>query len=127
MTGRMLPGDSPGLRKQRGAFFTPPPIAEYLAKWGVGGRADAKVLDPTSGEGVFVLKATAFQIAATKSLCMLTTLKLISSPRTNCTITTVMIRLANNSRIGISLMSNSIATNVTDAEFARRKANWKPP
>lgn len=57
MTARLLPGDSLGLRKQRGAFFTPPPIAEYLAKWGIGGRADAKVLDPTSGEGVFVLAA----------------------------------------------------------------------
>jgi len=53
----LAPLDSPALRKQRGAFFTPPAIAEYLAKWGIGGRADAKVLDPTSGEGVFVLAA----------------------------------------------------------------------
>jgi len=49
--------DSPKLRKQRGAFFTPPPIADFLAAWATGGRADARVLDPTCGEAVFLLAA----------------------------------------------------------------------
>ncbi|MDA0163142.1 N-6 DNA methylase [Solirubrobacter ginsenosidimutans] len=54
---RILPGDSPALRKQRGAFFTPFEIADFTAGWAVAGRPDAKVLDPTSGEGVFLLAA----------------------------------------------------------------------
>lgn len=49
--------DSPNLRKQRGAFFTPPPIADFLAAWATGGRPDARVLDPTCGEAVFLLAA----------------------------------------------------------------------
>jgi adenine-specific DNA-methyltransferase len=52
-----FPADSAFLRKRRGAFFTPPPIADYLARWGLAGRPDARVLDPTCGEGVFLLAA----------------------------------------------------------------------
>ena len=44
-------------RKQRGAFFTPPAIADFLAAWAIGDNADARVLDPTSGEGVFLRSA----------------------------------------------------------------------
>lgn len=53
----LLPGDSPGLRKQRGAFFTPYEIADFTAGWALADRADSRVLDPTSGEGVFLLAA----------------------------------------------------------------------
>jgi adenine-specific DNA-methyltransferase len=53
----LLPGDSPELRKQRGAFFTPYEIADFTAGWALAGRADSRVLDPTSGEGVFLLAA----------------------------------------------------------------------
>lgn len=53
----LLPGDNPGLRKERGAFFTPAPIADFLAAWATGGRPDARVLDPTCGEAVFLLAA----------------------------------------------------------------------
>jgi len=53
----MLPGDSSPLRKQRGGFFTPYEIAEFTAGWALGGRSDARILDPTSGEGVFLLAA----------------------------------------------------------------------
>lgn len=54
----MLPGDSADLRKQRGAFFTPYPIADYLARWALAGAGDERtILDPTSGEGVFLLAA----------------------------------------------------------------------
>ncbi|MBW0010663.1 MAG: SAM-dependent DNA methyltransferase, partial [Pseudonocardiales bacterium] len=51
------PGDSPALRKERGAFFTPPEIADYLADWAVGGDRDARILDPTCGEAAFLLSA----------------------------------------------------------------------
>lgn len=43
-------------RKDRGAFFTPPGIAEFLAAWAVRDPAD-RVLDPTCGESVFLLAA----------------------------------------------------------------------
>lgn len=44
-------------RKARGAFFTPPAIADFLAWWAVGNDPNAKVLDPTCGEAVFLLAA----------------------------------------------------------------------
>src|ERR1700730_6946993 len=48
--------DPATLRKARGAFFTPPPIAEFLSRWAIR-AADARVLDPTCGEAVFLLAA----------------------------------------------------------------------
>jgi adenine-specific DNA methylase len=54
---RFLTGDSPSLRKQRGAFFTPAAIADFLAAWATAGRSDARILDPTCGEAVFLLAA----------------------------------------------------------------------
>jgi adenine-specific DNA methylase len=50
-------GDTGTLRKERGAFFTPPAIADYLARWAVLDQNDAKILDPTCGEAVFLLAA----------------------------------------------------------------------
>src|SRR6266700_4192803 len=44
-------------RKARGAFFTPPTIANFLARWAIHGNPSARVLDPTCGEGVFLLAA----------------------------------------------------------------------
>ncbi len=44
-------------RKARGAFFTPPEIAEFLAAWAVHRNPTARVLDPTCGEAVFLLSA----------------------------------------------------------------------
>jgi adenine-specific DNA-methyltransferase len=55
--------DTPALRKARGAFFTPPAIADYLAEWAVEGDAGATVLDPTCGEAVF-LEAAGRRLAA---------------------------------------------------------------
>jgi adenine-specific DNA-methyltransferase len=43
-------------RKARGAFFTPPAIAKFLAKWAVEGP-ESRILDPTCGEAVFLLAA----------------------------------------------------------------------
>lgn len=47
---------SPLAEKARGAFFTPPAIAEYLTRWAIKDPS-AKVLDPTCGEAVFLLAA----------------------------------------------------------------------
>lgn len=44
-------------RKARGAFFTPPAIAHFLADWAIGKNPKAQVLDPTCGDGVFLLAA----------------------------------------------------------------------
>ena len=44
-------------RKARGAFFTPKPIADFLAGWAVDGDRNARVLDPTCGEAVFLQAA----------------------------------------------------------------------
>lgn len=49
--------DVPELRRARGAFFTPEPIAAHLASWAVRADPGAKVLDPTCGEAVFLLAA----------------------------------------------------------------------
>ncbi len=49
--------DTAELRKARGAFFTPKPIADYLAAWAVEDDPAATVLDPTCGEAVFLQSA----------------------------------------------------------------------
>jgi adenine-specific DNA methylase len=43
-------------RKERGAFFTPPAIADYLVRWAVR-TPDTRVLDPTCGDGSFLTAA----------------------------------------------------------------------
>lgn len=55
-------------RKARGAFFTSPAIANFLSRWAIHGNRDAHVLDPTSGEGVFL-------VAAAQELCRLGTVE----------------------------------------------------
>lgn len=50
-------GDSEEHRKERGAFFTPLSIAAFLAEWAVLDQPDAKVMDPTCGEAVFLVSA----------------------------------------------------------------------
>jgi adenine-specific DNA-methyltransferase len=52
-----LVDDFPHLRKARGAFFTPPAIADFLASWAIDEDPTAKVLDPSCGDGVFLLAA----------------------------------------------------------------------
>jgi adenine-specific DNA-methyltransferase len=52
-----LPGDNAELRKSRGAFFTPPAIAEHLAEWAIRDDPNATILDPTCGEAVFLIAA----------------------------------------------------------------------
>ncbi|MGK2875381.1 MAG: HsdM family class I SAM-dependent methyltransferase [Nocardioides sp.] len=49
----MLAGDSAELRKARGAFFTPPAVARFVAGWAVR-TSDDDVLEPSCGEAVFL-------------------------------------------------------------------------
>lgn len=48
--------DTAELRKARGAFFTPEPLARYVTDWAVRSVAD-KVLEPSCGEAAFLLSA----------------------------------------------------------------------
>lgn len=43
-------------RKARGAFFTPPEIADFLARWAIRDNTD-RVLEPSCGEAAFLLSA----------------------------------------------------------------------
>lgn len=49
----MHPGDTPVLRKERGAFFTPEDVASFITSWAVESNTDA-VLEPSCGEAVFL-------------------------------------------------------------------------
>lgn len=49
----MLAGDSLELRKARGAFFTPPSAARFIADWAVTSVGEA-VLELSCGQAVFV-------------------------------------------------------------------------
>lgn len=46
------------MRKARGAFFTPPEVAAYIARWAVKSPED-RVLEPACGEAEFLLAAGA--------------------------------------------------------------------
>ena len=48
--------DSAAARKARGAFFTPPEIARYIARWAIR-RGDERVLEPSCGEAQFLIEA----------------------------------------------------------------------
>lgn len=50
----MDPLDSPSIRKARGAFFTPPAIAQHIAQWAIRSSTD-QVLEPSCGEAEFLL------------------------------------------------------------------------
>jgi len=61
MRRHLSDSDLPSARKARGAFFTPPEIAGYLASWAVDDDPAARILDPTCGESVF-LRAAALRL-----------------------------------------------------------------
>ncbi|CAM2740946.1 N-6 DNA methylase [Actinomyces slackii] len=48
--------DSRESRKERGAFFTPPSVAEFIAGWAIRRDSDS-VLEPSCGEAVFLTAA----------------------------------------------------------------------
>lgn len=54
----MLPGDSATNRKARGAFYTPPSVARFIADWAVRSADDA-VLEPSCGEAIFLHQVAA--------------------------------------------------------------------
>lgn len=54
-TAAVLSGVDP--RKARGAYFTPPVLAEFLTQWAIAQNPNARLLDPSCGEGVFLLAA----------------------------------------------------------------------
>lgn len=50
------PDDTPGLRKARGAFFTPDEITAFLADWAISLPGD-RVLEPSAGDAAFLVAA----------------------------------------------------------------------
>lgn len=48
--------DAPSLRKARGAFFTPPVLADFITSWAIRTPSDT-VLEPSCGEAAFLLSA----------------------------------------------------------------------
>lgn len=54
MTAAASPaGDTAELRKARGAFFTPEPIARFVTRWALRSAAE-RVLEPSCGSGAFL-------------------------------------------------------------------------
>lgn len=49
-------GDTAALRKARGAFFTPPSIASFVASWAIRHASD-RVLEPSTGDAEFLVHA----------------------------------------------------------------------
>lgn len=41
-------------QKLRGAYYTPPPIADFILRWGINGCDNADILEPSCGDGVFI-------------------------------------------------------------------------
>lgn len=48
--------DTPELRKERGAYFTPSEITSFVASWAIR-DADDRVLEPSTGEAAFLVAA----------------------------------------------------------------------
>ncbi len=48
--------DSPMLRKERGAFFTPPRMSRFVTNWAIRNPND-RVLEPSCGEAAFLVEA----------------------------------------------------------------------
>lgn len=48
--------DTPGVRKARGAFFTPDRITAFIAEWAIT-SADDRVLEPSAGDAAFLVAA----------------------------------------------------------------------
>lgn len=41
-------------QKLRGGFYTPTPIADFILRWAFNGGAEYEILEPSSGDGVFL-------------------------------------------------------------------------
>lgn len=55
------PKDTPELRKERGAYFTPDTITRFVARWAIR-SGDDRVLEPSAGDAAFLVAAVS-QIA----------------------------------------------------------------
>ena len=55
-SAELSPLDSRDARKARGAFFTPPSVAKFIARWAVQDGTSA-VLEPSAGDAVFLVEA----------------------------------------------------------------------
>jgi len=54
--GSLAQLDPAGVRKARGAFFTPAPVARYITDWAIR-AVDDQMLEPSCGEAAFLLAA----------------------------------------------------------------------
>ncbi|MDI4632634.1 N-6 DNA methylase [Pelomonas sp. V22] len=50
------PKDTPALRKERGAFFTPDEITRFIADWAIR-QANDSVMEPSAGDAAFLVAA----------------------------------------------------------------------
>jgi len=50
--------DTPEIRKERGAFFTPSDITDFVASWAIRGTGD-RVMEPSAGDAAFLVAAVA--------------------------------------------------------------------
>lgn len=41
-------------QKLRGAYYTPPAIADFILRWGINGKSNVDILEPSCGDGVFL-------------------------------------------------------------------------
>lgn len=41
-------------QKLRGGFYTPAPIADFILKWSINGATEYDILEPSSGDGIFL-------------------------------------------------------------------------
>ncbi|MGH8075236.1 MAG: N-6 DNA methylase [Lysobacter sp.] len=57
-TSPIHPIDTPELRKERGAFFTPSAITEFVANWAIRAPGD-RVMEPSVGDAAFLIAAVA--------------------------------------------------------------------
>lgn len=50
------PNDTPALRKERGAFFTPDEITRFVTNWAIR-KPDDQVMEPSAGDAAFLVAA----------------------------------------------------------------------
>lgn len=63
-------GDTPALRKARGAFFTPDEITKFIANWAIRSPSD-RVMEPSAGDAAFLVAAVSRlqELTSRKSAC----------------------------------------------------------
>ncbi len=49
-------------QKLRGGFYTPEPMVDFILKWAFNGKIDQDILEPSSGDGVFLERIKANKI-----------------------------------------------------------------